>query len=155
MKRLISAIQAQIKIENARKEQRQIMLSNKSDVLFGKPLQVSDHKYLEELKQALPLLEYLSNPIENWDNIIEQGLPVPNYIQPLFNKLSAQLSLHTISGKSEFMTVVAMTKIAQEFFHEFRPPEKAQCVWEMDNKLSEDDKSEVSDGKSLVGKVLK
>ena len=124
MQQLITAIERQIKLEEGKEMSRQMMLSNSSDVLFDKPLTKSNPEYLKELKEVLPLLKYLSSPIEDWNNLVDGVIDVPDELDPLLNKLGMQLRFHTISGKGEDETVCSMVAIAQKFFHQFKPPVK-------------------------------
>lgn len=124
MQLVISAIKRQIKLEYGKAKQREMMLANKDVKVFDKPLPNVDQDYVLELKQVLPLLEYLANPIEDWNKVVDGVIHVPDELDPLRNKLLMQLLFHTISGKDESRTICSMLVIAQKFFHEYRPVAK-------------------------------
>jgi hypothetical protein len=124
MQLVISAIKRQIKLEEGKAKEREIMLANKDVMVFEKPLPNVDQNYVLELKQVLPLLEYLANPIEVWNKVVDGVIHVPDELDPLINKIAFQLRFHTICGKGQEETICSMVAIAQKFFHEYRPVAK-------------------------------
>lgn len=124
MKQLLSAVERQIKLEQAKVEQRKIMLANKHVMVFSKSLPTVNEEYLQELKDVLPILKYLSNPIPEWCEIKEESIDIPDELMPLFNKIGMQLRFHKSSGKGEVETIASILWNAQKFFHQFKPPVK-------------------------------
>jgi len=44
------------------------------------------------------------------------NVELPDHLEPLFHKLGMQLRFHTLSGKNEFLTVIHMCEIAEDYF---------------------------------------
>lgn len=51
---------------------------------------------------------------------------LPDHLKKLFHKLGTQLRFHTISGKNEFLTIIHMCQIAEEYFKELLACNKPQ-----------------------------
>lgn len=117
---LISAITRQIKMEEGWQQKREMMLATKDTFLHSEKLPVTNSEYLKELQSILPLLEYLSKPLEDWCEVKDKTIDIPDPLMPLFNKIGMQLRFHTISGKGEVQTVAHILWNAQKFFHQFR-----------------------------------
>jgi len=53
----------------------------------------------------------------DWTVVEGDQINVPDELMPLFNSIGMQLRFHTISGKSEVLTVAHMVRKAEMFFH--------------------------------------
>lgn len=61
---------------------------------------------------------------KDWTEIKDEQIDIPDELMPLFNKIGMQLRFHTISGKSEVLTIAHILRKAEEFFHKFYLAEK-------------------------------
>jgi len=68
MELVISALQRQIKLEEAKLEKRERMLATANQVVHSEPLQEANPEYIEQLKKAVHLLIW---EIEALDCLIE------------------------------------------------------------------------------------
>lgn len=125
---LISAIERQIKMEEGWQQKREMMLATKETFLYNEKLPNINPDYIKELKEILPLLEYLNNPIPDWCEVKNGSIDIPDEFMPLFNKIGMQLRFHTISGKGEVETIAHILWNAQKFFHQFRSTVKEMEV---------------------------
>jgi len=54
---------------------------------------------------------------KHWSEADESGIiHVPDYLDPIINRVGTQIRFHTISGKTEIQTVADIVAIAQDFF---------------------------------------
>lgn len=54
---------------------------------------------------------------KKWNQANEEGIiNVPDYLDPLINRVGMQIRFHTISGKNEVQTICDIVKAAEEFF---------------------------------------
>lgn len=52
------------------------------------------------------------------------NVELPDHLEKLFHKLGMQLRFHTISGKNEYLTIIHMCQIAEEYFDELHRAKK-------------------------------
>jgi hypothetical protein len=56
---------------------------------------------------------------ENWNKSSDgKSIDVPDVLMPLFNKIGMQLRFHTISDKSEVLTIADTLELSRKFFKE-------------------------------------
>lgn len=55
---------------------------------------------------------------ENWTEIKNGSIDVPDCLMPLFNQVGTQLRFHKISGKNEIVTIAHIVEKARIFFKE-------------------------------------
>lgn len=56
---------------------------------------------------------------KHWSQADADGIiHVPDYLDPLINKVGFQLRFHTISGKNEVQTICDIVAICEKFFNE-------------------------------------
>lgn len=80
----------------------------------------------------------MNNEKENrWADADSDGtIHVPDYLDPLVNKIGMQIRFHTISGKNEIQTVCDMTYAAEKFFQELNAATEARIA-ELEAALKE------------------
>lgn len=55
---------------------------------------------------------------ENWTKPVGDEINVPDILMPLFNKVGMQIRFHTISGKSEVITIAHIVEKSRRFFRD-------------------------------------
>lgn len=112
-KLLIASIERQIRIEKAKMANREQMLAYEVVDLGGQKLPDCNPAFLAELEAVLPLLKYLSEPIEKISK---------------YSDIKDEAFCDLICSFSEIFELgnnyekgVQCLEVAQKFFHQYRP----------------------------------
>jgi hypothetical protein len=73
---------------------------------------------------------------EDWTKADKDGtIHVPDYLDPMINKVGFQMRLHTISGRNEVQVICDIVYNAEKFFKDLHAPKWIPC--KQDDELPE------------------